>query len=83
DDDKENILEPLSKMTESNKKQCIADVKVMNYLLQAITNDIYNSVHAYKNAKEMWERIRRNTRRQNRNQAFNAGNKNDKSNQIV
>nr|GEX84897.1 hypothetical protein [Tanacetum cinerariifolium] len=46
-------------MTESNKKQCIADVKVMNYLLQAITNDIYNSVHAYKNAKEMWERIRR------------------------
>ncbi|GKC70481.1 hypothetical protein Tco_1116364 [Tanacetum coccineum] len=34
------ILEPLSKMTESNKKQYIADVKVMNYLLQAIPNDI-------------------------------------------
>ncbi|GKD31727.1 hypothetical protein Tco_1242505 [Tanacetum coccineum] len=27
------ILEPLSKMTDGNKKQYIADVKVMNYLL--------------------------------------------------
>ncbi|GKC65947.1 hypothetical protein Tco_1098545 [Tanacetum coccineum] len=53
------ILEPLSKMTEGNKKQYIADVKVMNYLLQAIPNDIYNSVDACKNAKEMWERIKR------------------------
>ncbi|GKE09689.1 hypothetical protein Tco_1413240 [Tanacetum coccineum] len=53
------ILEPLSKMTESNKKQYIANVKVMNYLLQAIPNDIYNSVDACKNAKEMWERIKR------------------------
>ncbi|GJS87539.1 hypothetical protein Tco_0770175 [Tanacetum coccineum] len=47
------ILEPLSKMIEGNKKQYIADVKVMNYLLQAIPNDIYNSVDACKNAKEM------------------------------
>ncbi|GKA53581.1 hypothetical protein Tco_0746896 [Tanacetum coccineum] len=46
-------------MTESNMKQYIADVKVMNYLLQAIPNDIYNSVDACKNAKEMWERIKR------------------------
>ncbi|GJW50183.1 hypothetical protein Tco_0900640 [Tanacetum coccineum] len=53
DDDKVQILEPLSKMTESNKKQYIDDVKVMNYLLQAIPNDIYNSVDACKNAKEM------------------------------
>ncbi|GKB17291.1 retrovirus-related pol polyprotein from transposon TNT 1-94 [Tanacetum coccineum] len=59
DDDKEKILEPLSKMTESNKKQYIAYVKVMNYLLQAIPNDIYNSMDTCKNAKEMWERIRR------------------------
>ncbi|GKC94336.1 hypothetical protein Tco_1159778 [Tanacetum coccineum] len=49
----EQILEPLSKMTEGNKKQYIADVKVMNYLLQAIPNDIYNSVDACKNAKDM------------------------------
>ncbi|GJT66173.1 hypothetical protein Tco_1017653 [Tanacetum coccineum] len=53
------ILEPLSKMTEGNKKQYIADVKVMNYLLQAIPNDIYNSVGTCKNTKEMWERIKR------------------------
>ncbi|GJR67815.1 integrase, catalytic region, zinc finger, CCHC-type containing protein [Tanacetum coccineum] len=46
DDDKEKILEPLSKMTKSNKKQYNADVKVMNYLLQTIPNDIYNSVDA-------------------------------------
>ncbi|GJZ57480.1 putative ribonuclease H-like domain-containing protein [Tanacetum coccineum] len=59
DDDKVQILEPLSKMTESNKKQYIADVKVMNYLLQAIPNDIYNLVDACKNAKEIWERIKR------------------------
>ncbi|GJX51510.1 hypothetical protein Tco_0278355 [Tanacetum coccineum] len=42
------IIKPLSKMTEGNKKQYIADVKVMNYLLQAIPNDIYNSVDASK-----------------------------------
>ncbi|GJY75214.1 hypothetical protein Tco_0480330 [Tanacetum coccineum] len=46
-------------MTKGNKKQYIANVKVMNYLLQAIPNDIYNSVDACKNAKEMWERIKR------------------------
>ncbi|GJU51086.1 hypothetical protein Tco_1220641, partial [Tanacetum coccineum] len=53
------VLEPLSKMTKGNKKQYIADVKVKNYLLQAIPNDIYNSVDACKNATEMWERIKR------------------------
>nr|GEX81052.1 hypothetical protein [Tanacetum cinerariifolium] len=46
-------------MTEGNKKQYIVDVKVMNYLLQAILNDIYNSVDACKNAKDMWEQIKR------------------------
>ncbi|GJV40226.1 hypothetical protein Tco_1418666 [Tanacetum coccineum] len=59
DNTTEQILEPLSKMTEGNKKKYIADVKVMNYLLQAIPNDIYNSLDAYKNAKDMWERIKR------------------------
>ncbi|GJR55894.1 retrovirus-related pol polyprotein from transposon TNT 1-94 [Tanacetum coccineum] len=56
---KEQILEPLSKMSEGNKKQYIVDVRVMNYLLQAITNDIYNLVDACNNAKEMWEQIKR------------------------
>ncbi|GKE09802.1 hypothetical protein Tco_1413353 [Tanacetum coccineum] len=46
-------------MTEGNMKQYSADVKVMNYLLQAIPNDIYNSVDACKNGKDMWERIKR------------------------
>ncbi|GJW42632.1 hypothetical protein Tco_0071431 [Tanacetum coccineum] len=40
-------------MSESNKKQYITDVRFMNYLLQAIPNDIYSSVDACKNAKEM------------------------------
>ncbi|GJV68855.1 putative retrotransposon protein [Tanacetum coccineum] len=53
------ILELLSKMTEGNKKQYIADVRVMNYILQAIPNNIYNSVDACKNAKDMWERIKK------------------------
>ncbi|GKE54274.1 hypothetical protein Tco_1489430 [Tanacetum coccineum] len=59
DNTQQQILEPLSKMTKGNKKQYIADVRVMNYLLQAILNDIYNSVDACKNAKEMWQRIKR------------------------
>ncbi|GKC20949.1 hypothetical protein Tco_1023099 [Tanacetum coccineum] len=46
-------------MTVGNKSQYIVDVKVMNYLLQTIPNDIYNLVDACKNAKEMWERIKR------------------------
>ncbi|GJX11830.1 hypothetical protein Tco_0201689 [Tanacetum coccineum] len=53
------ILKPFSKMTKGNKKQYIADVKVMNYLLRAIPNEIYNLVDACKNAKEIWERIKR------------------------
>nr|GEV29921.1 hypothetical protein [Tanacetum cinerariifolium] len=46
-------------MTKGNKKQYIVNVKVINYLLQAIPIDIYNSVDACKNAKDMWERIKR------------------------
>ncbi|GKC44089.1 hypothetical protein Tco_1061811 [Tanacetum coccineum] len=58
-DPESQILEPISKMTEGNKKQYLADVKVMNFLLQEIPNDICNSVDACKNAKDMWGRIRR------------------------
>ncbi|GKD74190.1 retrovirus-related pol polyprotein from transposon TNT 1-94 [Tanacetum coccineum] len=47
------MLEPLSKMTEGNKKQYIVDVRVMNYLLQAIPNDIYNSVDASKEGESL------------------------------
>ncbi|GKD18979.1 retrovirus-related pol polyprotein from transposon TNT 1-94 [Tanacetum coccineum] len=48
DDTREQIIEPLSKMTEINKKQYIADVRVMNYL-----HDIYNSVDASSKAKKV------------------------------
>ncbi|GKB45980.1 hypothetical protein Tco_0896733 [Tanacetum coccineum] len=47
------ILEPLSKITEGNKKQYIFDVRAMNYLLQAIPNDIYNSVDASKEGESL------------------------------
>ncbi|GJV23547.1 hypothetical protein Tco_1376242 [Tanacetum coccineum] len=50
----------MSKMTKANKKRYTAvDVKVMNYILQAIPNDIYNSVDACKDAQKMWKRMRR------------------------
>ncbi|GJX62471.1 integrase, catalytic region, zinc finger, CCHC-type containing protein [Tanacetum coccineum] len=55
----ETIPKPISKMIEANKKHCFADIKVMNYLLKGIPNDIYNSVDACKDAKTMWERIKR------------------------
>nr|GEW30873.1 hypothetical protein [Tanacetum cinerariifolium] len=115
DNTRQHILEPMYKMTKINKKQYITDVRFMNYLLQAIPNDIYNFVDGCKTAKEMWERIKRlmygsnitnhdgrvdiqtknagsggndnkNAGRQNKNQAFNAGNgstQNNDSNQIV
>ncbi|GKA79763.1 hypothetical protein Tco_0786359 [Tanacetum coccineum] len=59
DNPQEVIIEPLSKMTEGNKNQYIADVKVMNNILQEIPHDIYNSVDACTNNKDMWERIKR------------------------
>nr|GEV61922.1 hypothetical protein [Tanacetum cinerariifolium] len=59
DDTREKIIKPLSRMTETNKKQYIADVRVVNYLLQTIPNDIYNSVDACRTAQEIRERIKR------------------------
>ncbi|GKD95705.1 hypothetical protein Tco_1379602 [Tanacetum coccineum] len=53
DNTTEQILEPLSKKTDDNKKQYIDDVKVINYLLQAIHNDIYNSVDALKEGESL------------------------------
>ncbi|GJX71987.1 hypothetical protein Tco_0309158 [Tanacetum coccineum] len=49
DDPYKEIPEPLSKMTEANKKHYCADIRVI-YILQAIPNDIYNSVDACKYA---------------------------------
>nr|GEU76717.1 hypothetical protein [Tanacetum cinerariifolium] len=59
DDPRNEILKPISKMIEANRKHYTNDVRVMNYLLQAIPNDIYNSVDACKDGQKMWERIQR------------------------
>ncbi|GKB90126.1 hypothetical protein Tco_0962398 [Tanacetum coccineum] len=59
DDPKANIIKPLSKMTESNKKRYFADIRVVNFILQGIPNYIYNSVDACKNAQQIWEMMRR------------------------
>ncbi|GJY36173.1 hypothetical protein Tco_0421551 [Tanacetum coccineum] len=48
DDHNKMIPELVSKMTEANKKHYSNDVRVMNYLLQAILNDIYNLMDACK-----------------------------------
>nr|GEX58760.1 reverse transcriptase domain-containing protein [Tanacetum cinerariifolium] len=55
----ETILKPIRKITKANKKQFFTYIKVMNYLIQGISNDIYNSVDACKYAKTIWERIKR------------------------
>ncbi|GJU02872.1 hypothetical protein Tco_1113210 [Tanacetum coccineum] len=52
DDPNAKIIEPLSKMTDSNKQQYFSDLKVMHFLLQGIPNDIYNSVDACTTAKK-------------------------------
>nr|GEW48028.1 hypothetical protein [Tanacetum cinerariifolium] len=61
DNAEEETVKPLSKMTEGNKKQYIAYVRVVNYFLQSIENDIYiyNLVDAFKKAKDIWEQIKR------------------------
>nr|GEX17771.1 hypothetical protein [Tanacetum cinerariifolium] len=36
-----------------------ADIKAINLILLSIPNDIYNSVDACENAKDMWDRVKR------------------------
>nr|GFA80317.1 hypothetical protein [Tanacetum cinerariifolium] len=60
-DIREQIIGTLSKMTEINKKQYIADVRVMNYLIQAIPNNIYNSLDACKLLKKCENELKGDT----------------------
>ncbi|GJR67605.1 hypothetical protein Tco_0013670 [Tanacetum coccineum] len=53
------ILEPISKMTSQNKAQYFACIKVINYILQGIPNNIYNSMDACPDAQQLWKRIKR------------------------
>ncbi|GJR21552.1 hypothetical protein Tco_0970079 [Tanacetum coccineum] len=39
-------------------KQYKANINAMNLILLSIPNDIYNSVDACENAKEMWDRVK-------------------------
>ncbi|GJW20872.1 hypothetical protein Tco_0031494 [Tanacetum coccineum] len=57
-DDTKKILEPIHKLSQQNQNQYYADIKAMNYILQAISNDIYNFVDACKDAKTMWNKIK-------------------------
>nr|GEW10185.1 hypothetical protein [Tanacetum cinerariifolium] len=58
-DDTKTILEPINKMSQQNRIQYYADIKVMNYILQEIHNDIYNSMDACKDTQTMWTKIKR------------------------
>ncbi|GJW36436.1 hypothetical protein Tco_0059356 [Tanacetum coccineum] len=58
-DDTKKILEPIHKLSQQNQNQYYADIKVMNYIIQGIPNDIYNFVDACKDAKTMWNKIKR------------------------
>ncbi|GKC24704.1 hypothetical protein Tco_1026854, partial [Tanacetum coccineum] len=42
-----------------DKERCYADIKVLNYILQGIPTDIYNSVDACQDAQAMWKRVKR------------------------
>ncbi|GKC32722.1 hypothetical protein Tco_1040016 [Tanacetum coccineum] len=65
----ETIPEPISKMSKPNKEQYFADIRVKNYILQGISNDIYN----FLDAKQIWARIKRgDTRRCSRRQTYNC-----------
>ncbi|GJX28186.1 hypothetical protein Tco_0236265 [Tanacetum coccineum] len=52
--EQENISSAINKDVQANLHS-----KVMNYILQAIPNDIYDLVDACKDAQKMWEQIRR------------------------
>ncbi|GJV68928.1 hypothetical protein Tco_1484437 [Tanacetum coccineum] len=52
-DDTKTIIEPLSKMSQQNKNQYYADIKVINYILQGIPNDIYSYVDASEDGESL------------------------------
>ncbi|GKE18822.1 hypothetical protein Tco_1426399 [Tanacetum coccineum] len=58
-DNSQKILEPIKDLSIDDQKQYYADIKVMNYILQGIPNDIYNSVDACNDAQNMWNQIKR------------------------
>ncbi|GJS31652.1 hypothetical protein Tco_0492272 [Tanacetum coccineum] len=51
--DGKKMYEPIKDLSTKDKDRYYADIKVMNYILQGIANDIYNSVDAYEDAQGM------------------------------
>nr|GEW73277.1 carbon catabolite repressor protein 4 homolog 4 isoform X1 [Tanacetum cinerariifolium] len=58
-DNSQKILEPIKDLSTDEQKQYYADIKVMDYILQGISNDIYNPVDACNDAQNIWNRIKR------------------------
>ncbi|GJW22814.1 hypothetical protein Tco_0033436 [Tanacetum coccineum] len=59
DPNQEEILQTEDDLTGDDLKQYEADIEAMNLILISITNDIYNSVDSYANARDMWLRVKR------------------------
>ncbi|GKC28930.1 integrase, catalytic region, zinc finger, CCHC-type containing protein [Tanacetum coccineum] len=55
DNESKTISKPISKISKPEKEQYFANFRVMNYILQGIPNDIYNSVDACPNAKQIYK----------------------------
>ncbi|GJX93960.1 hypothetical protein Tco_0348546 [Tanacetum coccineum] len=53
------IDEPEKDLSVEDMDRYYADIKVMNYILQGIPNDIYNFVDACQDAQAMWNHVRR------------------------
>ncbi|GJY91876.1 hypothetical protein Tco_0507658 [Tanacetum coccineum] len=51
------MYKPIKDLSTKDRDQYYANIKVMNYILQAIPNDIYNPVDACEDAQGMWQRF--------------------------
>ncbi|GJR90146.1 hypothetical protein Tco_0214157 [Tanacetum coccineum] len=51
--------EPIKDLSTKDREQYYTDINVMNYIIQGIPNDIYNSVDACEDAQGMWQRVKR------------------------
>ncbi|GJV61936.1 hypothetical protein Tco_1468036 [Tanacetum coccineum] len=58
-DPSKEIDELVKDLSVEDKERYYTDIKVMNYILQGIPNDIYNYVDACQDAKAMWNRVGR------------------------
>nr|GEW37342.1 hypothetical protein [Tanacetum cinerariifolium] len=58
--DPSKLIDELVKdLSTEDRERYYADIKVMNYILQGIPNDMYNSIDACQDAQAMWNHVRR------------------------